>query len=267
MKNNIILFIKGIIVGLGKIMPGVSGSVLAITLGIYDKCLIAISNIKKNIFFLTPIAFGIIFSIIIFSKLVTLLLNKNYFLTMSFFIGLILGSIPNLYINSKIKINKMSNIFIIIITILTIAFFNSKINLNISLKDSFITNLIIGLIEAISSIIPGISGTAILIILNSYDRVIFYFSNILNIYYLKKTISFFIPFGIGTVSGMVILSKIIIFFFQKYKEKTYCVIFGLVLSSIYLLINNLQIKNYLLFLLSLTIGITINIIINKIITK
>ena len=74
MKEKLILILKGIIVGLGKIIPGVSGAMLAITLDIYDKCIEAISNftkkIKENIYFLGYIGIGIILSVGLFSNVV-----------------------------------------------------------------------------------------------------------------------------------------------------------------------------------------------------
>ena len=92
--------LKGFIIGIGKIIPGVSGSVLAITLGVYDKSVEYINNFKHNkkesLKYLLPLGIGIIISIIIFSKIITILLDKYYQITMLFFIGLIIGGLPEI---------------------------------------------------------------------------------------------------------------------------------------------------------------------------
>ena len=86
-------FVKGFIIGIGKIIPGVSGAMLAISLGVYDKAIYYICNFKndiKNSFkYLFPLGVGIIISIVLFSKVISLCLNKYYVITMLFFIGLI----------------------------------------------------------------------------------------------------------------------------------------------------------------------------------
>ena len=99
--KTIILTIKGFIIGIAKIIPGVSGAVLAISMGLYDKAINAIteffSNSKKNIAFLLPIAIGVIIAMIIGSSIVISSLTNHYLATMLFFIGLIGGSIPVIY--------------------------------------------------------------------------------------------------------------------------------------------------------------------------
>ncbi len=241
MKEKIILIFKGIIVGLGKIIPGVSGAMLAITLGIYDKCVNAISNftknIKDNMNLLFYIGIGIILSIGVFSNLVIFLLNNYYIITMCFFIGLIIGGLPKLYSESKINVKKISNIIVIIVSFVTIIILNSfNPEHVVKMEASFTTLVGIGFLESFAMIVPGISGTALLMLVGYYDLVILRFSQIFNIMALFETVKFFIPFGIGMLIGVIIISKIINICFKKYPKKTYCVILGLVLSSIYILI-------------------------------
>ena len=98
--KNISLIIKGFFIGVGKIIPGVSGSLLAITMGIYDKLMNSIGNffcnIKENIKFLMPVLIGVSMAIILMSKLIFSMLDKYYVITMLFFIGIIAGGIPSL---------------------------------------------------------------------------------------------------------------------------------------------------------------------------
>ena len=99
------LFIKGLIIGIGKIIPGVSGLVIAISFGLYEKGIDAINNyfgnVKENTKFLLVLGSGILLSIILMSNLIKILLNKYYFLTMLLFIGLISGGIPSLFSKNK----------------------------------------------------------------------------------------------------------------------------------------------------------------------
>lgn len=241
MKDKIILILKGFIVGIGKIIPGVSGAMLAISLGIYDKCIYAISNftksIKDNIFFLFYVGIGICISIGIFSNLVIYLLDKYYFITMCFFIGLIVGGIPNLYNESKIDVKKKKNIIIISISFLIILSLN-YINPNhiVKMNANFFVLILIGFLEAFAMVVPGISGTILLMLIGYYDLVIMKFSQILNIANIFASIQFFLPFGIGLVIGVLIFSKIIEYCLKKYNSVTYSIIFGFILSSIFIIV-------------------------------
>ena len=94
MKN----FFRGFIIGIGKIIPGVSGAMLATIMGIYDRSIYYLVNFSQNkknaIKYLFPIVIGIIIAIIFFSKVIDYALNKYYLMTMLFFVGLIIGGVP-----------------------------------------------------------------------------------------------------------------------------------------------------------------------------
>ncbi|HHW68718.1 MAG TPA: DUF368 domain-containing protein, partial [Tenericutes bacterium] len=105
--EDIKLVLKGFIVGIGKIIPGISGAMLAISLGIYEKAVGIISNIKtelfKNIKFVFLLGMGVLLSIVLFGNLINFLLSNFYLPTTLLFIGLICGTIPNIFkdINQK----------------------------------------------------------------------------------------------------------------------------------------------------------------------
>ncbi len=270
MKQNIILVLKGIIVGIGKIFPGVSGAVLAMSLGIYDKCVKAIGNftkdIKNNINLLFYVGIGIVISVGIFSNIVIYLLDKYYLLTIYFFTGLIIGGLPKMYIDSKINVKAKSNLLLILISFIIILLLNNLNTINV-IKDSanFITLIIIGFIESFAMIVPGVSGTALLMILGYYHLVILRFSTMFNIMNLFETIDFFIPFGIGMVIGAIVMSKLINFCLTNYKDKTYCIIFGLIFASIIILLGNITITNLVEFILGvifLIFGLIISLMLN-----
>ena len=119
MKELIILGVKGFIMGIANIIPGVSGGTLAITLGIYEKLIGTIShffkNIKENLKFVIPIGIGMVLSILVLSKVISFCLDKYALATILLFVGLILGGIPLIAKRVKSKIS-ISNIIIFVLT-------------------------------------------------------------------------------------------------------------------------------------------------------
>ncbi len=265
MKNTIILILKGLIIGTGKIIPGVSGGLLAITLNVYDKGIDAISNffknIKKNLLFLLPIGIGIILAILLVSKLIDYTLNHFYLPTMLLFIGLILGGIPSLIKEVK-NDQSFKNILVLLIPIiitLSLSIITNCFNNNHYQEINFIIIFLLGIIDAVTMIIPGISGTAILMMLGYYDIIINSFSNFTDINLLYYNLTILIPFLSGLVTGVIGLAKIINFFLNRYRTSSYFAIIGFTISSILILTkiilqNNYSIKEILLSFLLLIIG-------------
>ncbi len=242
--QNIILFLKGIIIGLGKIIPGVSGSMLAFSLGVYEKAIYSLTSffkdLKNNILFLGTLGLGVIVSILLFSNIISYLLNKYYLYTLIFFIGLIMGTIP--YIIKKVKITKKRNISFILIAILIVYLISIFKNTNSYFPQDNILNylyiIFLGFLDALTMIIPGISGTATFMMLGVYKFILSIFSN--PFAHLKYTILFFL----GILIGIIIVSKLISFFLRSYQEQLYLLIIGFSLSSIiYLIINILNLIN------------------------
>lgn len=240
MKENIILILKGIIIGMGKIIPGVSGGILAISLGVYEKCLSAVSHpireIKKNFKFLFLLTLGIFLSIFIMSNLIKISLTNYYLPTMLFFIGLIAGGIPSLFDEVKYS---FSNIILMLISMLFLIFmFN--INGQINHNNGFLFYLLMGVLEAFSMIVPGVSGTSLLMLFGVYDEIITLFSQ------LDFFNNIFIYFIIGVIIGVIIFVKIMEMLFNKYSIKMRFVIIGFALSSTFILIIQTFSKGFLI---------------------
>ena len=237
--NKIILMLKGFIIGLCKIIPGVSGSLVALNLGIYENLIYSISNffkdIKGNFTFLSTIGIGIFLSIIIGSNIISYFLNNHFFITMIVFIGLLIGSTINILKNTK---NKKEYIITIITFILMFSLFFIKNDGQYVYTNSLINNLyiiLLGFIDAATTIIPAVSGTAIFMILGSYNIYLLIFSNPLS--NMKLTILFFM----GLFIGIILVSKLMNNLLQKKKEIIYPIINGFFLSSIlFLLIETLK---------------------------
>lgn len=239
--KNLILVIKGFFMGLANLIPGVSGGTIAITLGIYDTLINAIShfltNLKENLKFLIPIFVGIALSILTLSKVISFCLDKYLFATIMFFIGAIVGGIPMLYkkvCKNKIKfidilIFVLSFAFVISMTFLTGGKDISLLNLSIL---GYIKLLFVGIITSATMVIPGISGSAVLMTLGYYEPIINIVKDITNFSNLGFNLSILIPFGIGVLIGIVLIAKLIEYLFKKYETKTYYGILGFVIASI-----------------------------------
>lgn len=241
MDKSYILIIKGFIVGLGKIIPGVSGALLAISMGIYDKALDSIGNffkdVKTNIKFLMPIGIGVLCAIIFFSNIISFLLNKYYVITMLLFLGLIVGGIPSLFkVFNKNKINAKDYIFIFVViltTILLYSFINDGLNFK-NVKDNFVIFwLLVGSVDALTMIIPGISGTAIFVMLGCFNDIINIYANPFS------NIKSIIPFLIGIVLIIMLVTKLISFLFRECSKSMYLFIIFLLFISLISLINNI----------------------------
>ena len=269
MKEKLILILKGVIIGAGKIIPGVSGGMLAITLNVYDKGIKAISeffkDIKGNLIFLCTIGIGILISVISVSKVIKYTLDLYYLPTMLLFIGLIIGGIPAI-INTAKQEKNFKNILIMIIPFILVFLLqitNNTFNTDIDKETSFIPLLLIGIVDAITMIVPGISGTAILMMLGYYDIVISSFSTLTDFSLLSSNLSVLIPFGIGMVLGTIVLTKIINYFLENHRISSYYAITGFALSSVLLLLvqtfqNNYTISEVIISLILLIIGYIIS---------
>lgn len=264
--KSFILIIKGFFMGLANLIPGVSGGTIAIVLGIYDKLINVIShlfkNFKENIKFIIPIGIGIVLSVLTMSKVISFALEKYLFITILFFVGAIAGGIPMLY--NKVK-GKKKDIISYIIFILT---FMLIIGLTFLTGDNEITLtndimgmikiLFVGIIAAGTMIIPGISGSAVLMTLGYYEPILSIVKDITNFSNLGYNLSICIPFGIGVLLGVFLIAKLIEYLFKKYETKTYYGVLGFVFSSmISILIQNIFMNNITITILDIVIGLVL----------
>lgn len=275
MKDKLLLILKGIIIGAGKIIPGVSGGMLAITLNVYDKGIKAISeffkDIKGNLIFLCTIGIGILISIISVSKVIKYTLDLYYLPTMLLFIGLIIGGIPSIIETAK-REKSLKNIIIMIIPFILVFLLqitNNTFNTDIDKEVSFIPLVLIGVVDAVTMIVPGISGTAILMMLGYYDMVITSFSTLTDFSLISYNLKVLIPFGIGMILGTIVLTKIINYFLENHRISSYYAITGFALSSVLLLLsqtfqNNYSIIEVIISLILLVIGYIISRKLDKI---
>ncbi len=240
--DKIKLIIKGFILGIANIIPGVSGGTLMISLGIFEEIIEAIShffkNFKQNLKFLIPIGIGALLSVVLMSRVVTYTLENFKLPTILFFIGLIIGGIPMLYKTIKNEKITPANIIIFIIMFGIVAFmtfFDGGLgavdfaNMTIS---SYLLLFLVGVIAAASMVVPGLSGSFILILLGYYEPILEKIKEFTSLIDLTNNFIILSIFGIGIIVGIVLVAKLIEFLLEKFKIKTYYGILGFVFASI-----------------------------------
>lgn len=246
--KNILLVIKGFIMGIANIIPGVSGGTLALTLGIYEDFIGAIShffrNIKKHVSFLLPIFVGILLSVITMSNVISTCFDQYPIPTTLFFMGLVIGGIPMLLKrvkNTKEK-KQVSSYVIALITfsiVMVMAFseqiFGSGLG-NVSFSNMAVFDYVIlffvGLIAAATMVIPGVSGSLVLMLLGYYLPIIGVLKELTKFENLGPNLLVAFVFGVGVLVGIVAISKVIEYLLEKFEAKTFFGVIGFILASI-----------------------------------
>lgn len=232
-------YFKGVAIGSGAILPGISSGVLCVIFGIYEKLLDSIlnffKNIKENFKFLFPIMLGIVSGIILFSNILNYLFYSYPIQIKSIFIGLILGSIPSILksVNSKYKF-KLSYILYLLISFgigIFLIYLENKLSINSYSEYSFFYLILCGILMSIGVVIPGISSTIILMLMGVYST---YLYSISTLYF-----PILIPLGIGLVIGSFICMKLVKILFDKFYAQTFYLIVGFTLGSIFILFPHL----------------------------
>lgn len=236
-------FIKGIFIGIGAILPGISSGVICIVLGIYEKILDSILNFfkdaKKNTKFLLPLVFGGICGAILFSNILVYLFNNIPIPTKSLFIGLLLGSIFLLYkseINTsynefkKKKISSYLSFFLCFLIGISLIYIENHFvvsNEYIQNEYNFLFLVLSGFFMSMGIIIPGVSSTVILMLIGVYNTYISAVSIV--------NMNVIFPMIIGVIIGSIILMKIIKILLDKFHLQTISGIIGFSLGSIFIL--------------------------------
>jgi len=243
--ETVTLIIKGFIIGIAFVIPGVSGGTLAIYLGVYKKLLHSIGNIfqefKESLQFLIPLFLGIGISIVLLAKIFGLLLEWNSFIVFGFFIGLILGGVKQIYQEaSKSKLNissVLSFLFSFTIIILLIIFGKIRSGSGVEHIDITLGNLllvfILGALASMTMIVPGISGSALLIVLGFYTAIVSnVVGNIFDFTNIAYNLEIIVPFALGAVFGVILVSRLIEYVLKHYNSQTYYAILGFILASV-----------------------------------
>ncbi len=257
-------FFKGVLIGAGCILPGISSGVLCVIFGIYDKLLDSILNffkdVQKNFRFLLPIAIGGMVGIIVFSKILQYFLYNFPLHTNSIFIGLILGGTILLFkqISSQSKFN-LKDIILYVIPSLVLGvlmvYLENKIGIKTIQNVSNIYLILSGFLMSVGIVVPGVSSTIILMLMGIYS---IYLNSISSLY-----LPVLLPMAVGLFIGSIFFMKIIQKMLDKFYNKTMLLIIGFTLGSIFVLMPQVQsITEIIICILCMTLGYYLMKIIN-----
>ena len=234
-------FLKGIAIGAGAILPGISSGILCVIFGIYEKLLNCVlnffKNIKYNLRLLFPIGLGAFVGIVLFGNLLKNAFYAYPIQTKSIFIGLIIGSIPELLKKIKTKTKfKLSFLLYLIVSFslgLFLVYIENRFKfVSTDSHFSFIYLIFSGCLMSAGVIIPGVSSTLILMLLGVYDA---YLLSVSSLY-----IPFLLPLAIGLIIGSIFFMKLIKFLFDKFYAQTFYSIIGFTIGSIFVLFPSIS---------------------------
>ena len=246
--------LRGIVIGIANIIPGVSGGTMMVSMGIYDTLIHCITHLfsefKKSIKTLLPYAVGMLIGIVALASLLKYLFANYPLPTYTAFIGLILGGLGPIFrkIDRK-KINAAAVIAFILAFALLIwmAVQGEGTNAD-SIHVDFLQVLILiamGAIASATMIIPGVSGSMVLMMMGYYTPVINALSDVKDALFhfdlgaMGQPVMILLPFAAGIVLGIYFVAKAIEWLLKKYETPTYCCVLGLVLASpVAILIRN-----------------------------
>lgn len=245
--------IKGMLIGVANIIPGVSGGTMMVSMGVYEKIIGIVNNLfkdmKKSIITLLPLGIGMLLGVAVFSFIIPWCLEVYPLPTCLCFIGLILGGIPAILKPAKESLHKEGKSISIPHIVAFVFFFalavgmalmneteTSSANFDLNLGFMIII-FIVGVVAAATMVIPGVSGSLVLMILGFYGGIMASISGFISAVFAFDWAQIFYyvgilaPFGIGVIVGIFAVAKLIEWLFEKFPSVTYCGIFGLIAAS------------------------------------
>ena len=235
--THIINVLKGVVIGVANAIPGVSGGTMMVIMKVFDRLLGAVTlnlkKLKENFVFLMTIFIGAGIGVILSAKVLTICFDKFFVQTQFFFMGVVLGSLPMIYrIATEKKKFSAAHIIPFLIgigTIIGVTIASASMG-----GDSVITSLNAGtffylaaicVVAAAAMIMPGLSGSLVLLILGGYQTVIQAVD--------EMNIPILIPVAVGIIIGVVLCAKLVTICLKKWYRGTYAVILGLICGSFF----------------------------------
>lgn len=251
------MILKGVVIGVANIIPGVSGGTMAVSMGIYDKIIHAathlLSEFKKSMKLLIPILIGAVLGLVVVARIIQMMFERVPFQTNLLFIGLILGGLPAMTKKVKGQSIRLSHIlacvlFFALVVGLAAIGETEGATADLSFHMVNVVKLFgVGVIASATMVIPGVSGSMVLMIMGYYTPILneinAFIDNLVkfNVPGLVDGCAVLIPFGIGVVVGIFAIAKIIEIIFTKFPYIAYWAIIGLIVASPFaiLMMNNL----------------------------
>jgi len=253
MKKNFLLkailwVIQGFIVGLGAILPGVSGGTLCYAFGIYDQILEVLSSpfkgVKKHWKMLAFVGIGGVLGFVGFAGITEQLLKWNEAVVLCVFVGLIAGTVPELWRDAgKEKRNKFSILSLIISFIaISVVFYLFKNVLALTIAPNFVGWLICGVLWGLSFIVPGFSSSTLLLFFGIYEQMSHGISHL--------DFGVLIPLGCAMLATLLLFSKLMKLIFDKHHSLASHAVMGFVLATTIMILPsfNTSVGNILVYL-------------------
>lgn len=239
--------LRGAVIGLANIIPGVSGGTMMVSMGIYDTIIGCINTLfkdfKRCIKVLWPYVLGMGLGILGLAKLITWLLGTFPLQTNLTFIGLIFGGLPVILLKTKDEKKGIAGVIAFVAAFALVIFLQilgegngQDAALTLSFGQLIIL-FVMGVIASATMVIPGVSGSMMLMLLGYYNPVVGTVSRMvdallaLNIAEILSCCAVLVPFGIGVVVGIFAIAKLIEVLLGRFPGPTYCAILGLVAAS------------------------------------
>jgi len=253
-------FFNGLVFGVSLIIPGVSGGTLAIVLGFYDQLIEAVNHFtedfRRYIKFLLPFGLGIVIGIVAFASLIQFLLSHYSFPAMMFFIGLIAGIVPSMYrkacegmgLGDKHKFSDYLLVLTPIVLLIMMAHFSDSgaaVNPAETVLDVpfMLFIFVVGIVAAASLLIPGLSGSFILLLAGVYHLATYAVSSmrllltdITNVDLILDITRVLGPLGIGVIIGIFATARLIEKLIAHRAKAVFLVVMGLMAGSVYVLL-------------------------------
>ncbi|MFC7063652.1 DUF368 domain-containing protein [Halobacillus seohaensis] len=230
--------LRGILMGASDVVPGVSGGTIAVVLGIYDDLIAAINGFfskewKRHLKFLLPLGLGIITSILLLANLIEWLFEHYPNPTQFFFLGLIIGVLPYLANKADMKHQFEGRHYVLLL--IGVILVGSMAVFQVAERDpmtdltlaSYIGLFFSGWLASSAMILPGISGSFLLLIIGMFSTIIYGIANF--------RFDIILVVGLGIFIGIIVMSKVINFFLENYTSATFALIIGLVIGSVFVI--------------------------------
>ncbi|HAR3703572.1 TPA: DUF368 domain-containing protein [Staphylococcus aureus] len=257
--------LKGFAMGTSDLVPGVSGGTIALLLGIYNQFIASISGIFSRRFwpsftFLIPIIIGMLLAMGSLSNLFNYLLSQHHIPTMFFFGGLIIGILPYLLKISNYKTSFTTKHYMMVIAGIAILIVITLMNNGekhagetLTLSTGLIIKYFIaGMCASSAMLLPGISGSFMLLVFGVYGTVMLAISEVVKLNFTGLPI--LLAVGFGVLAGFIISSKIIQYFLTHHKLMTFALIIGFVVGSLFAVFPGLP-TNIVMWFVSLVVFI------------
>ena len=239
--------LRGCALGVANIIPGVSGGTLAVSMGIYDKIINSVTGLfrhfKKSVITLLPYGIGMVVGLLGLSFIIEFLFARFPLPTILLFIGLILGGVPAL--TKRIQGKRIGAlgvvlfcVFFLLLVLLPFIAGEERTDLVLTADAVTIIKLFfVGILASATMVIPGVSGSMILMSLGFYAPILSSITAFvraalaLDIPAALAECAILVPFGIGVLIGIFAIAKLISFLLARFEVYTYCAVLGLVAAS------------------------------------